>query len=324
MTPQKRARTGIQPSGTPHLGNWLGAIEPALSLTEQHEGFYFIASYHALTTSRDAALLRDRINDVACTWLALGLDPSRTVLWEQHAIPEVCELSWILSCVTNKTLLDKANAFKDAMAKGKKFVGVGLYTYPVLMAADILAFDSNIVPVGQDQKQHVEMTRNMAQTFNHHFGELLVLPEPLIQSNVALVPGIDGQKMSKSYDNTIPLFLPPKKLRKRIMAIKTDSRSLEDAKVPETCTVFQLYSLFGTADQTADLASRYRAGGLGYGHAKQELFELVSARLAEPREQYQNLRSRPDDVQDILQDGASRARKIAQATLHRVRAGIGL
>jgi len=322
---QKRSLTGIQPSGTPHVGNWLGAIQPALSLAEAHEGFYFIASYHALTTARDASALRDRINDVACTWLALGLEPERTVLWAQQSIPEVCELSWILGCVANKSLLDKAHAFKSAQASGKKFVSVGLYTYPVLMAADILAFDSDIVPVGQDQRQHVEMARDMAQTLNHHFGEgLLKLPEPLIQENVAVVPGVDGQKMSKSYDNTIPLFVPTKKLRKRIMAIKTDSTPMEAPKDPDGCNVFRLYKLFGSPEQIADLAERYRAGGLGYGHAKQELYELMDARLAEPRERYMDLRSRPDDVQDILDSGAARARAVARATLDRVREGVGL
>jgi tryptophanyl-tRNA synthetase len=324
MTMPKRSLTGIQPTGTPHLGNWLGAIQPALKLAEEHESFYFIASYHALTTSRDAALLRERILDVACTWLAMGLDPERTVLWAQHGVPEVCELSWILSCMTNKTLLDKAHAFKDAQAKGKKFVGVGLYTYPVLMAADILAFDTDIVPVGRDQQQHVEMARDMAQTLNHQFGELLRLPRPQVQENVAVVPGVDGQKMSKSYDNTIPLFLPSKKLRKRIMSIKTDSKPMEAPKDPDTCTVFQLYRLFASKEQQAELAARYRAGGLGYGHAKQELFELVDAQLSEPRERYLDLRSRPDEVQDILDNGAARARAVARATLDRVRHGIGL
>lgn len=320
----KRALTGIQPSGTPHVGNWLGAIEPALQLSEDNEGYYFIASYHALTTSRDAGLLRQRILDVAATWLALGLDPTRTVLWAQQDVPEVTELAWILSCMASKGLLDKAHAFKDAVAKGKKFVSAGLYTYPVLMAADILAFDSDLVPVGRDQKQHVEMARDMAQRLNHTYGELLRLPEPLIQESVAVVPGIDGQKMSKSYGNTVPLFLPPKKLRKRLMAIKTDSRTLEEPKDPDTCTVFALYKLFGTAAQQADLAERYRAGGLGYGYAKQELFELMDARLAAPRDRYNELMASPDEIRDILTDGARRARRTAQATLNRVRDGVGL
>ena len=320
----KRALTGIQPSGTPHVGNWLGAIQPALQLSEDNEGYYFIASYHALTTSRDAEMLRQRILDVAATWLALGLDPTRTVLWAQQDVPEVTELSWILSCMASKGLLDKAHAFKDAVAKGKKFVSAGLYTYPILMAADILAFDSDIVPVGRDQKQHVEMARDMAQRLNHAYGELLRLPEPLIQESVAVVPGIDGQKMSKSYGNTVPLFLPPKKLRKRLMSIKTDSRALEEPKDPDTCTVFALYKLFGTADEQADLAERYRAGGLGYGHAKQELFELMDKRLAVPRDRYNELMASPDEIRDILTDGARRARLTARATLDRVRDGVGL
>lgn len=320
----RRALTGIQPTGTPHLGNWLGAIRPGLQLAEEMDGYFFIASYHALTTSRDADLLRDRILDVACTWLALGLDPEKTILWTQQDVPEVTELAWILGCMTSKNLLDKAHAFKDAEAKGRKFVGVGLYTYPVLMAADILAFDTDVVPVGRDQKQHVEMARDMAQSLNHHFGELLKLPEALIREDVAVVPGTDGQKMSKSYGNTVEIFLPPKKLRKRIMSIQTDSTPMEAPKDPDTCTVFQLYRLFGSPEQIEALAERYRAGGMGYGHAKQELFAVLNARVAEPRERYLALRSRPGEVRDILQDGASRARKVARQTLERVRAGIGL
>jgi tryptophanyl-tRNA synthetase len=295
-----------------------------LALSETCEGYYFIASYHALTTSRDPELLRQRILDVAATWLALGLDPASTVLWTQQDIPEVTELAWILSCVASKGLLDKAHAFKDAISSGKKFVSVGLYTYPILMAADILAFDSDVVPVGRDQKQHVEMARDMAQSLNHVYGELLRLPEPLIQESVAVVPGIDGQKMSKSYDNTVPLFLPPKKLRKLLMSIKTDSRTLEEPKDPDTCTVFALYRLFATPEQQADLAERYRQGGLGYGHAKQELFVLMDQRLSSPRDRYNELMARPDDIRDILTDGARRARLTARATLDRVRTGVGL
>ena len=321
---KRRALTGIQPSGTPHVGNWLGAIEPALALSENCEGYYFIASYHALTTSRDPELLRQRILDVAATWLALGLDPTKTVLWTQQDVPEVTELAWILSCMASKGLLDKAHAFKDAVTKGKKFVSAGLYTYPILMAADILAFDSDLVPVGRDQKQHVEMARDMAQRLNHVYGELLKLPEPLIQDSVAVVPGTDGQKMSKSYSNTVPLFLPPKKLRKVLMSIKTDSKTLEEAKDPDTCTVFALYKLFATVEQQQELAIRYRQGGLGYGHAKQELFVLMNERLASPRDRYNELMARPDDIRDILTDGALRARVTARATLDRVRGGVGL
>jgi len=320
----KRALTGIQPSGEQHIGNLLGAILPALSLTDKWESYYFIASYHALTTSRDGVELRERIRRTAAVWLAMGLDPSRTVLWAQQDVPEVCELAWILSCVTSKGMLDKAHAFKDAVNKKKKFIGVGLYTYPMLMAADILAFDSNVVPVGRDQKQHVEMAKDMAQRFNHHYGDILVLPEPHIQDEVATIPGTDGKKMSKSYGNTIPIFLPPKKLRKRIMSITTDSTPMEDPKDPTSCVVFNLYRRFATAEQTEALADRYRSGGMGYGHAKQDLFEVINTQMEAPRERFHDLLTRPDDIQDILNDGAFRARSVASATLDRVRVGTGL
>ena len=320
----KRSLTGIQPSGSPHIGNWLGAIQPALDMQDTHESFYFIASYHALTTSRDPQLLRDRIFDVACTWLAMGLDPEKTVLWAQHAVPEVCELTWILSCVSSKGMLDKAHAFKDAVAKGKKQISAGLYTYPILMASDILAFHSQVVPVGKDQKQHVEMAKDMAQSFNHAFGEVLTLPEPLIHEDMATIPGVDGQKMSKSYNNTIPLFLPKKKLRKRIMSVKTDSKGLEEPKEPDNCLVFDMYKLFASADQQADLAAKYRAGNFGYGHAKQELFVLLDSILEEPRDRYNDLMRRKDYVHDVLNSGAQKSKAIAQKTLTDVRKAVGL
>lgn len=320
----QRSLTGIQPSGMPHIGNWLGAIRPALSYQDSHEAFYFIATYHALTTSRDAQKLREQTLDVAMTWLALGLDPEKTVLWKQQAVPEVCELSWILSCMASKGLLDKAHAFKDAVAKGVKNVSAGLYTYPVLMAADILAFDSNIVPVGKDQKQHVEMARDIAGTFNYHFGETFVLPEAVIEPEVASVPGLDGQKMSKSYNNTIEIFLSAKKLRKKIMAIKTDSKTMEEPKDPTTCLVFDYYKLFASKEEQMELAERYRAGNFGYGHAKQAVFEKINALLEEPRELYQEWRKRPDDVSDILNEGSKKARKVARETLERTRVNCGL
>jgi tryptophanyl-tRNA synthetase len=320
----KRSLTGIQPSGVPHIGNWLGAIAPALTMQETHESFYFIASYHALTTARDPKLLQERIFDVACTWLAMGLDPEKTVLWAQHAIPEVCELTWILSCVSSKGMLDKAHAFKDAVAKGKKQISAGLYTYPILMAADILAFHAQVVPVGKDQKQHVEMAKDMAQSFNHLFSDVLTLPEPMIHEDVASIRGTDGQKMSKSHDNTIPLFLPKKKLRKRLMSIKTDSKGLEESKDPDTCLIFELFSLFADEEQRSELAAKYRGGNFGYGHAKQELFLLLDQRLEEPRDRYNELIKRPDDVHDILRMGAHKARAIAQKTLLGVREAVGL
>ena len=209
----KRALTGIQPSGEQHLGNWLGAISPGIALQESHETFYFIASYHALTTSKDPKILRERILDAAMTWLAFGLDPAKTAIWAQHDTPEVTEMPWLLSCMCSKGLLDKAHAFKDAVAKGKKQISAGLYTYPVLMASDILAFHSNVVPVGKDQKQHLEITRDIAIKFNHTYGEILIVPEPDIEEKTMLVPGVDGQKMSKSYGNTIPIFADDNKLK---------------------------------------------------------------------------------------------------------------
>jgi len=321
---RRRSLTGIQPSGMPHLGNLLGAIRPALKLAETHDGFYFVASYHALTTQRDPELMARQVWDVAATWLSFGLDPERCVLWNQHEVPEVCELSWVLACMTPKSGLDKAHAYKDAVTKGIKEVNCGLYTYPILMAADILAFDSHVVPVGKDQKQHVEMARDMAQRLNHHYGEVLVVPEPQITPEVAAVPGIDGQKMSKSYGNDIGALLPSKKLRKRVMRIATDSKPLEAPKDPDTCTVFALYKLFATPAQREEMAARYRAGGLGYGHAKQELFELMDAQLAEPRERHAHYIDHPDEVREILASGALKARPVARATLSRVRDAIGL
>jgi tryptophanyl-tRNA synthetase len=307
----------------PHIGNLLGMYRPALALAERSEGYFFVASYHALTTMRDPARLRASTIDVAANWLALGLDTDRSIIWAQHDVPEVTELGWILSCITSKSMMDKAHAFKDAVGKGRE-INVGLYTYPILMAADILAFDTHVVPVGKDQKQHVEMARDMAKRFNHLFGETLVVPQPKIQAEVATVPGLDGQKMSKSYDNTIEIFLPPKKLRKKIMGIVTDSKGVDEAKDPETCNVFGLYKLFADADQQAELAARYRAGGLGYGHAKQALFDVMNAQLELPRERYNYLQAHPDEVSDVLAEGAIKARATARATLDRVRSSVGL
>ena len=319
----QRVLTGIKPTGMPHIGNLLGMYRPALAMQDVAECYFFVASYHALTTMRDPSLLRQQTIDVAANWLALGLDPKRSVIWAQHDVPEVTELAWILSCITSKGMMDKAHAFKDAVAKGRE-VNIGLYTYPILMAADILAFDSHVVPVGKDQKQHVEMARDMAQRFNHLFGETLVIPAPQIRDDVATVPGLDGQKMSKSYNNTIEIFLPPKKLRKKIMGIVTDSKGVDEPKDPETCHVFSLYKLFATPEQQADLAAQYRAGGLGYGHAKQALFEVVDGQLAEARERYDHLMANPDEVRQVLAEGAERARVTARATLDRVRSASGL
>ncbi len=318
-----RALTGIQPSGVPHIGNWKGMIEPALKLQETHEAFYFIASYHALTTLKDPEALRRNQREAAAVWLAFGLDPDRTALFLQQDVPEVCELAWILGCQVSTGLLERAHAYKAARDRGLE-LNLGTFSYPVLMAADILIYDSTHVPVGRDQKQHVEMARDMARAFNHHFGEVFVLPEPLIREEVAVVPGIDGQKMSKSYDNTIPVLLQGKKLRKRVMQIVTDSTPLEEPKDPEACNVFALYKLFGTEAQLRELAGRYRAGGFGYGHAKQALFEVLQEALSEPQRRYRELIEDPAYVDRVLAEGAERARCIAAETLGRVRDAVGL
>ncbi len=315
--------TGIKPSGTPHVGNYLAAIQPALALASQMPGFYFIADYHALTTIRDARLLHRMKMEVAATWLAFGLDPRRTTLFVQSDVPEVCELSWILGCVTGLGLLNRAHAYKDAISRGRE-VNAGTFFYPVLMAADILLYGATLVPVGRDQKQHVEMTRDMALAFNHHFGETLVVPEPLIRDDVATIPGTDGRKMSKSHGNVIPLFESSGKLRKRIMRIVTDSTPMEQPKDPHSCAVFNLYRNFTSEEQAGEMEARYKAGGFGYGHAKQELFRVMDMFLAGPRERYRELMATPQVLEDILAEGAMRARKVARETIFRVREVTGL
>ena len=323
MTKPKRALTGIQPSGIPHIGNLKGMIEPAIALQETHEPFYFIASYHAMTTTQDPELLRQYQLEAAMSFLAFGLDPERTALFLQQEVPEVTELAWILSTLTNLGLMERAHAYKAARDAGRE-INVGTFCYPILMAADILIYDANSVPVGQDQKQHVEMARDIAQRFNDRFGETLVLPEPLIRKEVATVPGIDGRKMSKSYGNTLPLFLSPKKLRKLCMKIVTDSTPVEEPKNPESCNVFALYSLFATEEEQAELAERYRAGGLGYGHAKQALFESMDSFLEGPRARYEELAAQPKLVAESLEYGAQKARSVALETMRRVRGACGL
>jgi tryptophanyl-tRNA synthetase len=318
-----RSLTGIKPTGMPHLGNYLGMIRPALEMSSSHQAFYFIADYHALTTIRSKEELRRHTLEVTAAWLALGLDPARTVLFKQSDVPEVCELAWFLSCVAPLGLLERAHSVKDAKARSKEING-GTFFYPVLMAADILAYDSDVVPVGKDQKQHVEMARDMAIAFNHYFGDVLRIPAPVIRPDVATIPGTDGRKMSKSYGNTIPLFLPTKQLRKAIMRIKTDSTPLEEPKNPESCSVYELYRLFASPEMSEDLARRYRAGGLGYGHAKQELFEVMEAYFAGPRERFQHYLAHPETINDILEDGGDRAKSVAGATLSRLREAVGM
>ncbi len=315
--------SGIQPTGRFHWGNYFGAIRQYIALQDHDQAFYFIADYHALTTVRDPEVLRGFIQDAALDLLALGLDPAKAALFRQSDVPEIPELTWLLMTVTQMHLLEKCHAYKDKKEKGIA-ADAGLFTYPVLMAADILAYDSDIVPVGLDQVQHIEVTRDLAQRFNHLYGETFVLPNAKVLDNTAKVPGTDGEKMSKSYGNIIELFMPAKKLRKKIMSIKTDSTPVEDPKDPESCAVFTLYKLFANDEQQAALAERYRAGGMGYGEAKQSLYEAAMEYFGEARERRAELEQRPDDVEQILRDGAQRARAKAGEVLERAKTACGL
>lgn len=319
----KTSLTGIKPTHIPHIGNYLGAIRPALRLSETYRTAYFIADYHALTTVRDPAALRGHVHDVAATWLACGLDPEKTLFYRQSDVPEVFELSWALACVTATGQLERGVAYKDALAKGEA-PNAGIFYYPVLMAADILLFDTDVVPIGADQKQHVELARDMASRVNHLFGEgTLVVPEPLI-GEAPLVPGLDGQKMSKSKGNTIPLFEGGKKLRKLCMSIVTGSETLEEPKPAHGTTVFEIYRHFASEAEVRALEDRLAAGNFGWGHAKEALYELLERSLAPARERFVALRSEPDELDRVLARGAERARQTAQATLARVRSRIGV
>lgn len=320
----RRALTGLQPSGQLHLGNYLGSLRPALGLQRDHLAFYFIADLHALTTTRDADRLRASSREIAASFLALGLDVEKHCLFRQSDVPEVASLAWILACMTPVGQLDRGHAVKAARDDNRD-VNAGTLFYPILMSADILLYDANVVPVGKDQKQHVEIARDLALKLNHHYGEgTLVVPEVSIQEEVGVVPGLDGRKMSKSYGNTVPMWSPSKQLRKTLMKVVTDSLPLESPKDPDTCNVYNLYKLFATPEQRDDLAARYRAGGLGYGHAKQELFEVVDAHLAEPRARYEAWMADPAALDEVLAAGAARARAAAGATLDRVMGAVGL
>ena len=322
---RKRSLSGIKPTGMPHLGNYLGMIRPAVDLQDTHDAFYFVADLHSLTSTHDPATLREHTYDITAIFLAFGLDPQRAVFWRQSDVPEVAELSWVLSCVTSMGLLERAHAWKAAKDRGDAGAQPhGLFAYPVLMAADILLYDSDGVPVGKDQIQHLEMTRDIAERFNRTFGETLKLPQALVQKEVETIIGTDGRKMSKSYGNTIPVFLPAKKLRKAVMRIETDSKGLDDVKDPDTCNVMTLYRLFADSEQVGEMEQNYRAGGYGYGHAKQALFEAMDAHLAPARERYFALRADEDTLEDVLRDGETRARAVAGPVLDRVRAATGI
>lgn len=315
--------SGIQPTGRFHWGNYFGAIRQYIALQENTQAFYFIADLHALTTVRDPAKLQEFSREAAIDLIALGLDPNKAALYRQSDVPEVNELTWLLMTVTQMSLLEKCHAYKDKKAKGLP-ADAGLFTYPVLMAADILLYDSNLVPVGQDQVQHIEVTRDIATRFNSIYGEVLTLPEAYTLDESAKVPGTDGEKMSKSYDNTIELFEPEKKLRKKIMSIKTDSKGIEEPKDPETCSVFTLYKLFATPEQQGALADRYRAGGMGYGEAKQALFEAATEYFGPARARRQELEANPGRIDEILEAGKQRVQAKGREVLERVRAACGL
>jgi tryptophanyl-tRNA synthetase len=313
----------LKPTGNLHLGNYLGALKPALELSKSYDCIYFIADLHSLTQNRDPeALVRQTLDQVA-TWLAMGLDTDTHTLFRQSDVPSVTELTWYLSCVTGHGLLEKAHAYKDAVAKGLE-VNMGTFSYPVLMAADILLYDTDIVPVGKDQKQHVEMARDMAGSLNATYGELLKLPETLIQEEVMTIPGLDGRKMSKSYNNEVPLFCDEKSLRKKLMSLKTDSTGLEEPKTLGGTSLGELFALFATKAQYDDLAARLAQGGMGWGHAKDELFVVINDHVKEMRDRYNEYRKDEPLLRRELAKGAEKAEAVASQTIARVRHAVGL
>lgn len=334
MTKQ-RVLTGITTTGTPHLGNYVGAIRPAIAASREtaNQPFFFLADFHALIKCQDPAAVQQSTKEIAATWLALGLDTDNAVFYRQSDIPEISELTWVLNCICAKGLMNRSHAYKAAVdanladnEDADKAITMGLFSYPVLMAADILMFGANKVPVGKDQIQHVEMARDMAQRFNHIYAKknpLLTLPDYQVDDNVAVLQGLDGRKMSKSYGNTIPLFLTEKKLKKHINKIKTNLLEPGEAKDPDSSTVFQIWSAFASAEQTAEMRQAF-AEGIGWGDAKKQLFELVNAELAEARERYNELLGQTDAIEDILQQGAAKARQYSQPLLEDIRAAVGI
>ncbi len=316
--------TGIQSTGTPHLGNLLGAILPAIEMAKNpdNESFLFIADLHSITQIKDGAELRQNTYSVAAAWLACGLDTNRVVFYRQSDVPQTAELSWYLSCFFPFQRLTLAHSFKDK-ADRLDDVNAGLFSYPMLMAADILLYDANFVPVGKDQLQHIEITRDVASRFNHQMGETFVLPEAKIDEQIMIIPGTDGQKMSKSRNNFINIFVDDKALLKQIKSIETDSTPLEEPKNPDTCNVFALYKLLGSKEEIADLRAKYEAGNYGYGHAKQALYDLMVVKFAAEREKYNYYINNLDAVDKLLLEGAAKARKVAQSVLSRVREKLG-
>ncbi len=321
----KRSLTGVKPTHNPHLGNILGAILPAIELQKTHETFYFVADYHALTSVRDPAKLRRDCYDVAATYLALGLDPNKGCFFKQSDVPAVNELMWVLGTVTSMGDLTRAHAYKAAKDRGEEgSINMGVFAYPVLMAADIILYDADVVPVGKDQIQHIEMARAMAQRFNHYFGETLKEPQEIVHKEVGLVPGIDGLKMSKSTGNGIDVLQPAKKVKKQVMAIVTDSKELEDKKDPSNCNIVNLYRLLASADEVAQMESKYREGGYGYGHAKLALLEKIEQRFAPSREKYEYYMNHPKEIDAILANGAEKARDVAKTVLEKTLKACGI
>jgi tryptophanyl-tRNA synthetase len=319
-----RILTGIQSTGRPHLGNILGAIKPAIALSRNsgNESFFFIADLHSLTTIKDSAVRRENVYAIAAAWISFGFDTDQNVLYRQSHIPEVCELTWYLNCFTPFPMLANAHSFKD---KSDRLADVnsGLFTYPVLMASDIILYDADFVPVGKDQIQHLEITRDIAKAFNLAYGEVFVLPEAKVDEKVMTIPGIDGQKMSKSRNNIIDIFLPDKELKKKIMSIITDSTPLEEPKDPDTCTVFSLYSLLASEEQKEKMRQNYIAGNFGYGHAKSALYELILKTFVSERKRYNELISNIDELEAILQKSEEKVRRMARVKLGIVREKLG-
>jgi len=321
---QKTILSGIQPSGKLHLGNYFGAMRQHIRMQEEGDAFYFLANYHSLTSVEDGKLLESFTHDVVLDYLALGLDPDKCTFFAQSDVPQTTELAWILGCLTPVSLMEKGVAYKDKVANGLN-PNIGLFTYPILQAADILIYHSDLVPVGEDQKQNIEIARDLAGKFNHTYkGEYLVVPEEYILKSVATVPGTDGRKMSKSYGNTINIFDEGKTLKKKVMSIQTDSTPLESPKDPESCNVFSLIKLFAHEEKKEEIAEKYRSGGYGYGHAKKELLGLITDKFAEERERRKDLEKNPGYVKDVLQEGGQKARERAESVMEPIRSVTGL
>lgn len=329
---KQRVLTGITTTGTPHLGNYVGAIRPAIAASERADvqSFYFLADYHALIKCHDPVLVHQSTREIAATWLALGLDTSNAIFYRQSDVPEIPELCWMLTCMAAKGLMNRAHAYKasvDAnLAAGDDTdfgITMGLYSYPILMAADILMFNANKVPVGKDQIQHIEMARDIAARFNHHYGEHFVLPDAVVDDNVAVLQGLDGRKMSKSYGNTIPLFLPEKQLKKSINKIVTNLLEPGEPKDADSSTVFQIWQAFASPQQTADMRQAF-ADGIAWGEAKKQLFELINGQVGEAREKYEALLANPAHIEEVLQQGAEKARAYSKPLLEKVRAAVGI